>query len=195
MFSSFSGFPCRSQHTSGPRRCRDACSAAVSRCVDGTYRNRPPFGVSVWPFHTDRLTLPPLSDDRWVEIGRFCAVWLTAYGVLARHQVTERAVGPLVIGIVAPGVEKRLRVGDVHEGVQVEAPVTQAAIDTFDKRVLRGLAGPDEVKQDPAPIGPLVERIRRDFSAMIDRDRALAPLLTWREAWSRPAMTRAPRWS
>jgi hypothetical protein len=55
----------------------------------------------------------------------------------------ERAVRTPVIVIVAPGVEELLRMGEVHEAVHIEALVSQAAVETLDKRVLDGLAGPD----------------------------------------------------
>ena len=55
--------------------------------------------------HREGVTLPPLSDGYSLEMGRFRTVLLTAFDVLARRQVTERAVGTLVIVIVAPGVQ------------------------------------------------------------------------------------------
>ena len=55
---------------------------------------------------------------------------LTAFDVLARRQMTERAVGSMGIVIVAPSIKKLLRMGDVHKAVHVEALVTQATIKT-----------------------------------------------------------------
>ena len=45
-----------------------------------------------------------------MESGRFGVLLLTAFDVLARRQMTERAVGPLVIVVVAPGVQECLGV-------------------------------------------------------------------------------------
>ena len=47
--------------------------------------------------------------------GRFHPLLLTACGVLARCQLPERAVGPMMIVVVAPRVQKLLGVGHVDE--------------------------------------------------------------------------------
>ena len=73
---------------------------------------------------------------------------LTARDVLARRQMTERAVGPLVIVIVAPGVQQGLGVREVDEAVHIQALIAQAAVETLDTRVLYGLLGPDEVQAE-----------------------------------------------
>lgn len=54
--------------------------------------------------------------------------------------------------------------------LDVQALVSQATVKTFDKRVLNGLSGPDEVELDATLIGPLVERLGRKFRAVIHRD-------------------------
>ena len=61
-----------------------------------------------------------------------------------------------VIVIVAPAVEKLLRVGHAHEAVQVQALIPQAAVETLDEGVLHGLTGSNEIKRDPTPIGGVV---------------------------------------
>ena len=81
---------------------------------------------------------------------------LTAFDVLARRQMTERAMRTPVIVIVAPAVEKLLRVGHAHEAVQVQALIPQAAVETLDEGVLHGLTGSNEIKRDPTPIGGVV---------------------------------------
>ena len=80
-------------------------------------------------------------------------------------------MGPMVIVIVTPGRDQRLGVRDGFKAVHVEALVSEAAVETFDKCVLHGLAGPNEVQRNAATVGPFVERLRREFSAVIDRDR------------------------
>lgn len=85
--------------------------------------------------------------------------------------MTERAVGPLVIVIVAPGVQECLGVGEVDEAVDVQTLIAQAAVETLDKRVLHGLSGPDEVQGDPTAVGPLVQGVRRELRTVVARGR------------------------
>jgi hypothetical protein len=92
------------------------------------------------------------------------------FGVLAWRQLSTRAVGPTVIVIVAPCVDDRLRVRDRLEGVHVEALITESAIETLDQCVLDGLSWANEVQGDATSVGPFVERLRREFGAVIDRD-------------------------
>ena len=92
-------------------------------------------------------------------------------GVLTRRQVTECTVRTTVIVIAAPPFDQILGVGDRQEAVHVETLVSQPPVETFDKRVLHGLAGPDEVQFDAPSVGPLVEGLGREFGAVIDRDR------------------------
>ena len=67
-------------------------------------------------------------------------------------------MGPMVLVVVAPCADNRLRVGQGFKAVHVEALVTQAAVEALDKCVLNGLAGPNEVQRDAAPVGLFVER-------------------------------------
>ena len=54
---------------------------------------------------------------------------LTVFDVLARRQVTERAMGPRVIVVVGPGLEKLLGVDPIREAAHGEAVVTLRATD------------------------------------------------------------------
>ena len=116
------------------------------------------------------VTLPPFSDGCELEVGHFCAVCLTLGGVLTRRQVTECTVRTTVIVIAAPSFDQIVGVGDRQEAVHVETFVAQPAVETLDKRVRRGLARPNEVERDAAPIGPFVQRLGREFGAVVDRD-------------------------
>jgi hypothetical protein len=117
------------------------------------------------------VTLPPFSDGWKLEFGRFRAAYLTLFGVLTRRQVTECAVRTKVIVVAAPRFDQALRVRDRFEAVHVETCIAEATVEAFDKRVFYGLAGPDEVEGDAPSLGPLVERLRGEFGAVIDRNR------------------------
>ena len=63
---------------------------------------------------------------------------------------------PLIV-IVPPPFDHLLGVSHRHEAAYVETFVSQSAVETLDKRVLHGLAGPDEVQFDAPSVGPLVK--------------------------------------
>jgi hypothetical protein len=57
---------------------------------------------------------------------------------------------------------------EVGEQVLVETLVAQPAVETLDQRVFNGLPWPNEVELDAAPVGPLVEGLRDEWSTVID---------------------------
>jgi len=79
-------------------------------------------------------------------------------------------MGTLVIVILSPVLDARLRIFQRHEVKCVETFVSQATVEAFDKCVFRGLPGPNEVQLHAPLIGPGVECLRRKFGSMIDRD-------------------------
>src|SRR4051812_37795902 len=85
--------------------------------------------------------------------------------------MSKRAMGPMVIVIVTPRADDRLRVRDRFEAIHVETLVPETPVETLDKRVLHRLSGPDEIQGDPALVGPFVQRLRRKFGPVIDGDR------------------------
>jgi hypothetical protein len=81
------------------------------------------------------LTLPPLPDGSELERNHFCRGLLTSFGVLAWRQMSKRAMGPMMIVIVAPRADDLLGVRDRFEAVHVQALVTQTAVKALDKCV------------------------------------------------------------
>src|SRR5262249_42622783 len=57
----------------------------------------------------------------------------------------------------------------------VQALVTEAAVETFDVRILDGLAWRDEVQRDAVRIGPLIQRPTDEFWAIVENQLAGQP--------------------
>ena len=65
---------------------------------------------------------------------------------------------------LAPGVVQR------QEPVRVKAFVAQSAIEAFNEGIVGRLSGPAEVQRDAVDIGPMVERPRDKFRAIVHPD-------------------------
>jgi hypothetical protein len=128
-----------------------------------------------------------------LERSRFRRGRLTLFGVLAWRQVSKRAMGPMVIVIGAPRIDDRLRVRDGFECVDVQALISEAAIETLDERVFDGLSRPNEVQGEAASIGPFIERLGGEFGTVIDRD-GLRQRSNGRRAPRRRSARLVPRW-
>ena len=90
--------------------------------------------------------------------------------VLTRRQLTKCAMWMVVIVIAPPSFDQPLGVRDRFEAVHVQTFIMKWAVETLDTGVLHGLSWPNEVQRDTALIGPFIERLRREFRAMVDRD-------------------------
>src|SRR5437016_2715490 len=87
----------------------------------------------------------------------------------------------LRVVVIAPGLDRQLRLGHRDKPVRVEALVAQATVEALDDGVLRGLPGPDEGQDDPTPVGPRVEhppqtraRCRRRSSGLTGAGRSIS---------------------
>ena len=57
-----------------------------------------------------------------------------------------------------------------EEPVDVQAFIAKAAVEGFDEWIIRWLSGPREVERHLVIIGPLVQRLRDEFAAVVDLD-------------------------
>jgi hypothetical protein len=73
--------------------------------------------------------------------------------------VPERAVGPLLVVVEAPGFDLLPRVLERNELMYVQALVAQAPVEGLDVGILHGFAGVDEVERDAAVIRPIFDAI------------------------------------
>ena len=76
---------------------------------------------------------------------------------------------PIVVEL--PALDLRARVLDRHELHDVKAFVAQLAVERLDVPVFHGLSGSDKVELHTVTPRPVLERLGREFRAMIDGDR------------------------
>jgi hypothetical protein len=94
---------------------------------------------------------------------------LTLCDKLIRRQVAERAVRAALIIVEPPGFDEVLGLGERGELVSVYTFVSQSSVKRFNEGVFHRCAGPNTVELHAPPIGPLFERPRVEFGAMIHR--------------------------
>src|SRR5262245_23089880 len=68
--------------------------------------------------------------------------------VLRWGSVAQRAVGPNLLVVGAPGADLAARLGKIGEPVFVEALVAHASVEALGECVLDRLAGPDDMQLD-----------------------------------------------
>src|SRR5262249_53771186 len=93
---------------------------------------------------------------------------------LARCQVPERAVRPLLVVVEAPGFDLP-RDLERNELMHLQALVAQAPVEGLDVGILHGFARMDEVERDAPVIRPVFARAGGEFRAVIDGDGAVSP--------------------
>lgn len=66
-------------------------------------------------------------------------------------------MGPDCVVVLAPALDRALRIGQAGEPVLVQAFVSEAAVEALDVSILDRLAGGDEEQLEPALVGPDIE--------------------------------------
>jgi len=88
-------------------------------------------------------------------------VWRdTAYG----------AMGPQVVVLMTPVIDKETGFLEGTEPVLVKTVVTEGAVEGLNEGVLDGLAGLDVVEVNLAPLSPEVKRLARELRAVVTGD-------------------------
>jgi hypothetical protein len=82
--------------------------------------------------------------------------------------MAERAVRAALIVVDAPGFDLRLRIGDRRELVHVQALIAEPSVERLDEGVFHWFAWSNEIALHAALIGPVLERPRPEFGAVID---------------------------
>src|SRR5690554_4109076 len=90
-----------------------------------------------------------------------------AGGKVSRRQVIQRAVGAHFVVVTTPGGDENTRLREASEPLVVQAFVAEATVETLDERVLRRLAGSDELQADVILDSPLVKRLACEFRPLI----------------------------
>jgi len=96
----------------------------------------------------------------WGE-GQGERIWRdTAYG----------AMGPQVVVLMTPVIDKETGFLEGTEPVLVKTVVTEGAVEGLNEGVLDGLAGLDVVEVNLAPLSPEVKRLARELRAVVTGD-------------------------
>jgi len=80
--------------------------------------------------------------------------------------------------------------------MQRETLAPQRAVERLDEGIVDRLVRPAELERDVMPVGPVVQHLRGEFGAMVDRDAlwepALVPAAVSTRATSQPEKAAAP---
>lgn len=77
-----------------------------------------------------------------------------------RGLLTEGTVGPLRIVVDPPRLDRRLRLFQGIEPMEVETLVAEAAVERLDEGIIRRLARPGELELDAVAVRPGIQRAR-----------------------------------
>ena len=94
-------------------------------------------------------------------------------GVFGWGQITQTAVWPELVIVLAPGFDQVARFGEPEEKMFIEAFVAKFAVEAFDEGVLYWLAGLDVVPGDPLG-GPAQHRTTGEFGAVVRQEAVMA---------------------
>ena len=90
---------------------------------------------------------------------------------LSRCSLTQGPVRPHVIVILPPVLDRRARVFDACEPVQVQAVGSELAVEALDEGVLGRLARLDEVQLHAGSPGPEEHGLRGEFGTIVHTER------------------------
>jgi hypothetical protein len=102
----------------------------------------------------------------------------------------------LFLVVLSPLMQYRPGVLDGMESVLVQAFVPELAVQAFDKRILCGLAGPDQLELDAVMTGPLVQylqaaaRLASRYSRQVRLWLSSMPETACRRPWSASCRSR-----
>jgi hypothetical protein len=116
---------------------------------------------------------PPAPGPLRPQLDKLVRSGLTAHPgpELGRGLLPQTPVGPLVVVVVAPRIQRGLDVDETQEPMLREALLAKPAIERLDQGIVPRSARPTEVELDPVPVGPMVQGPRGELGSVVDGDR------------------------
>src|SRR5215471_939132 len=90
---------------------------------------------------------------------------------LGRGLLPQTPVGPMVVVVNPPGVQRLLGVDETQEPMLREALLPKPAIERLDQGIVPGFTGSAEVEVDLVPVGPVIQGARGELGPIVDGDR------------------------
>ena len=79
-------------------------------------------------------------------------------------------MGAVLMIIQSPHFDKGSGFSQIRELMAIETPIAQSAKTRLNQDLFHVFAGPNEIKPDLGPIGPIIHRTRLKFCVMSHRD-------------------------